>query len=335
MYSLNMMRIALELAKHDRAYEDIAIKFLEHFLHIAEAMTNMGGLDSGVGLWDDDDKFYYDELVWPSGAMSRLKVRSMVGLIPLFAVEVLEPELLEHLPDFRCRLEWMMEHRPDLAQLVSRWHEPGRGERRLLSLLRGHRMKRLIQRLVDESEFLSDYGVRALSKFHGDHPYVFHAGDRTMEVRYLPGESDSGMFGGNSNWRGPIWLPVNFLIIEALQRFHHYYGADFLVECPTGSGKMCTILQVAQELTHRLQRLFLRDAQGRRPCHGENRKLQEDPHFKDHLLFHEYFHGETGAGLGANHQTGWTGLIAKLLQPRREEVGKDKSESRNPKSEKK
>jgi hypothetical protein len=320
MYSLSLMRIALELALHDPVYEDIATKFFDHFLQIASAMTRVGGDGRGVGLWDDEDGFYYDQLHLPDGRKIKLKVRSMVGLIPLFAVETLEPELLSRLPEFRRRQEWVLGHRPDLAALVSRWQEPGRGERRLLSLLRGHRMKRLLRRMLDESEFLSDFGVRALSRYHLDHPYSLACHGNTLAVAYRPGESDSSMFGGNSNWRGPVWFPVNYLIIESLQKFHHYYGDDFTIECPTGSGRYTTINGVARELTRRLTRIFLRDEKGRRPVFAESDPHQGDPHFRDHLLFYEYFHGDTGLGLGASHQTGWTGLVAKLLQPRREDI---------------
>jgi hypothetical protein len=245
-----------------------------------------------------------------------MKVRSMVGLIPLFAVEVIEPEVLKKLPGFARRLRWFLKYRPDLARLVSRWEVPGAGSRRLLSLLRGHRMKRLLQRMLDETEFLSDYGVRAVSKYHEANPYTFRANGTPLTVAYRPGESDTGAFGGNSNWRGPIWFPVNYLIVEALQKFHHYYGDDFTVECPTGSGRFLTLAQVADELAARLGRIFLRDESGRRPVFGESEKLQTDPHFRDHVLFYEYFHGDTGRGVGASHQTGWTALIAKLLQPR-------------------
>jgi hypothetical protein len=317
MYSLNLMRIALELAQHNHAYEDIATKFFEHFLYIAEAMTNLGGQD--IGLWDETDQFFYDELILPNDGIIPLRVRSMVGLIPLYAVETLDPGLLAKLPDFSARLEWFLAHRPKLAQLVSHWEVPGLGERRLLSLLRGHRMKMLLQRMLDETEFLSDYGVRAVSKAHEANPYVFDHDGHWLSVKYVPAESDSGLFGGNSNWRGPIWFPVNFLLIESLQKFHHYYGDDFKVECPTGSGNWITIEEVAEELSRRLTRLFLRDGQGRRAAFGDHPKLQNDPHFKDHLLFHEYFHGDNGRGVGASHQTGWTGLVAKLLQPRRRE----------------
>jgi hypothetical protein len=319
MYCLNLLRISLELARHNHVYEDIATKFFEHFLEIARAMTNMGGYDSGIGLWDEQDQFYYDELNLPDGRLVPLKVRSMVGLVPLFAVEVLEPELTRELPEFSGRLAWFLNNRPELANLVSRWYEPGRGYRGLLSLLRGHRMKRLLRRMLDASEFLSDYGVRSLSRQHAQAPYEFRLDGELERVAYEPGDSRSGLFGGNSNWRGPIWFPVNYLIIESLQKFHHYYGDDFKIEYPAGSGQSITILQVAQELTGRLARLFLRDGQGRRPVFGSCEKMQTDPHFRDYLLFYEYFHGDTGMGLGASHQTGWTALVAKLLQPRRGE----------------
>jgi len=314
MYSLNLMRIALELARYNHVYEDIATKFFEHFLGIAQAMTNIG--EQGIGLWDEQDGFFYDVLKLPDGRMLPLKVRSLVGLIPLFAVEVLEPDLLNELPGFKKRLEWFLNYRPDLAALVSRWHEPGLGERRLLSLLRGSRMKKLLHRMLDESEFLSEFGVRSLSRHHLDNPYTFFVDSHALTVKYQPAESDSGMFGGNSNWRGPVWMPVNFLIIESLQKFHHYYGDDFKIECPTRSGRFITIDHVAAELTHRLSRLFLRNEDGNRPLYGDCERLQRDPYFRDYVLFYEYFHGETGRGLGASHQTGWTGLVAKLLHPR-------------------
>ena len=311
MYSLNLMRIALELACHNKVYQNIATKFFEHFLHIVEAMNNIG--DEGIGLWDEADQFYYDVLNLPDGRMVPLKVRSMVGLIPLFAVETLEHELMEQLPEFHERLEWFLNYRPDLAKLVSRWNESGENHRHLLSLLRGHRMKAILKRLLDETEFLSEFGVRAISRTHLENPYRFHVNGNTMEVKYQPAESNSGLFGGNSNWRGPIWMPVNYLIIESLQKFHHYYGDDFKIECPTGSGTFLTIGQVAEELSRRLARLFLKDAKGERPVLKYHAKLATDPHFKDYLLFHEYFHGDSGRGVGASHQTGWTGLIAKLF----------------------
>jgi len=312
MYCLNLMRIALELALHNRVYEDIATKFFEHFLYIAKAMTHIG--DDGFGLWSEEDGFFYDVLRFPDGGMMPMKVRSMVGLIPLYAVEIIEPEMLERLPDFKRRLEWFLNYRPDLAGLVSRWNEPGRGNRHLLSLLRGHRMKELLRHMLDETEFLSDYGVRSLSRAHFDNPYVFDCCGQPMSVQYQPGESESGTFGGNSNWRGPVWFPVNYLLITSLKRFASYYGDDFKIECPTGSGRYLTIHQVADELALRLTRLFRRDDSGRRPVFGVNDKLQNDPHFKDYVLFHEYFHGDNGRGVGASHQTGWTGLVAKLLE---------------------
>jgi hypothetical protein len=317
MYALNLMRIALELAEHNHVYEDIASKFFEHFLSIAEAMSCLFSDD--VGLWDDEDQFFYDVLCLPDNQRVRLRIRSMVGLIPLFAVETLEPELLERMPGFRRRLEWFLMHRPDLASLVSHWQSPGRGERRLLSLLRGHRMKKLLKRMLDETEFLSDYGVRALSKWHLEHPFELQVGHVNESVRYTPGESETRQFGGNSNWRGPIWFPLNFLIIESLQKFHHYYGNDFQVECPTGSGKFLTLNQVANELSHRLSRIFLKDGIGDRPVMRHQPQLQLDPYYQDCIPFYEYFHGDTGRGVGASHQSGWTSLIAKLLMPRAHE----------------
>jgi len=315
MYSLNLMRIALELARRNRSYEDIATKFFEHFLYIAHAMLDIGG--KGVGLWNEDDEFFYDVLSLPDGTLMPLKLRSMVGLIPLFAVETIEPDLLEALPSFAARLEWFLDNHPELADLVSRWHVPGRGERRLLSLLRGHRMKALLRRMLDETEFLSDYGVRSLSRAYAEAPFRFSMNDHPVDVAYEPGESRSYLFGGNSNWRGPVWMPANYLIIESLQKFHHYYGDEFRIECPTGSGNFMTILGVADELTRRIKRLFLKGPDGTRPIHAQNEITRNDPHFRDYILFYEYFHGDSGRGVGASHQTGWTGLIAKLIQPRR------------------
>jgi hypothetical protein len=314
MYALNLMRIALELALHNHVYEDIASKFFEHFLGIAEAMNSRYNNDDG--LWDDKDQFYYDVLNLPDDVRIRLRIRSMVGLIPLFAVESLEPELLDRLPGFRKRLEWLLANRPDLAKLVSRWQAPGRGERRLLSLLRGHRMKQLLRRMLDPAEFLSDHGVRALSRAHLDRPYELRIDGNDLTVRYTPAESDSRQFGGNSNWRGPVWFPVNFLIIESLQKFHHYYGDDFKIECPTNSGRYVTLAEAANELAQRLTRIFLEDSSGLRPVLGQYPQLQRDPLYRDHIAFYEYFDGDTGRGVGASHQTGWTGLIAKLLMPR-------------------
>jgi hypothetical protein len=314
MYALNLMRIALELAEHNHVYEDIASKFFEHFLGIAEAMSSM--CSDGGGLWDEGDQFFYDVLNLPEDIRVRLRLRSMVGLIPLFAVETLEPEMLARMPGFRRRLEWFLENRPHLAALVSHWQAPGRGKRRLLSLLRGHRMKRLLRRMLDESEFLSDYGVRALSRAHLEQPYVFRVDGSDLTVRYTPAESDSRQFGGNSNWRGPIWFPLNFLIIESLQKFHHYYGSEFRVECPTGSGRYLSIEEIATELSQRLSRIFLKDAEGKRPVLRQYPELQTDPHYREYIPFYEYFDGDNGRGVGASHQTGWTALIAKLLMPR-------------------
>jgi hypothetical protein len=316
MFCLNMLTIALELACQNRVYEDIATKFFEHFLYIAEAMNNIAG--EGIDLWDDEDEFFYDVLHIDSGDNRPLKIHSMVGLIPLFAVTTIEPALLDRVPEFRERLEWFLEHRAHLAKLVSRWQEPGLGERRLLAICRGHRMKCVLRRMLDETEFLAPYGVRALSRYHADHPYTLDLDGARYTVEYLPAESTSGLFGGNSNWRGPIWLPVNYLLIESLQQFHHYYGDDFKIECPTGSGQYLTLNEVADELSRRLMGLFLRDGDGRRAVFGGQEQFQRDPHWRDYIPFHEYFHGDTGAGLGASHQTGWTGLVAKLIQQQAE-----------------
>jgi hypothetical protein len=311
MFCLNMLRIALELASDDPAYEDVATKFFEHFLWIAAALNNLGG--AGIPLWDDDDEFFYDVLQEPSGDVQKLRVRSLVGLIPLLAVETIDPDLVERLPNFRRRMEWFLNHRPDLASLVSRWHVGGLEDRRLFALARGHRMKRLLKRMLDPQEFLSDYGIRGISRYHLAQPYRLQVDGNTYEVQYEPGESTTGLFGGNSNWRGPIWFPINFLVIEALEKFHHYYGDDFLVECPTGSGQMRTLRQAADEVATRLKRIFLRDPSGRRAVFGDVDLFQTDPQWRDHVLFYEYFHGDTGRGVGASHQTGWTSVIASLL----------------------
>lgn len=314
-FCLNLMRIALELAMENPVYQDMANKFFEHFLTIAQAMSNMG--TGNHGLWDDQDEFYYDTVRMPGDVSIRLKIRSMVGLLPLFAVEVIDDELLHRLPDFAKRLNWLFDNRPGMAALVSRWHEKNPDQKHLLSLLRGHRIKRILYRMLDETEFLSDYGVRSLSKFHGQHPYELKIDGQLLTVQYTPAESNIPLFGGNSNWRGPIWFAPNFLLIEGLQRFHHYYGDDFKVEYPTNSGKFLTLDQISEELSKRLSNVFLRNGKGRRPVFGANEKMQTDPHFKDYILFHEYFDGDTGKGLGASHQTGWTGLVCKLLMPRR------------------
>jgi len=321
MYCLNLLRISLELALHNKVYEDIATKFFEHFLSIAAAINGISDgnpaiHEEGLALWDETDEFYYDELCLPDGKKIPLKVRSMVGLIPLFAVETLEPEMLKSLPNFAERMEWFLSHRPDLANLVSRWQEHGVGKRHLLSLLRGHRMKCLLRRALDETEFLSDYGVRALSKIHEKEPYRLDCSGSIHEVRYWPAESEGGLFGGNSNWRGPIWFPMNYLLIESLQKFYHYYGDDFKIECPHGSNHYLTIQEVAEELSQRLIKIFQPGPDGQRPVLKYHPKLATDPFFKDYILFHEYFHGDSGRGVGAPHQTGWSGLVAKLIMPR-------------------
>ena len=314
MYCLNLLRIALELAQHDHVHEDIATKFFEHFLAIASAINGTG--EDCLGLWDEPDQFYYDHLNLPDGENVPMKIQSVVGLIPLLAVEVLNPDVMAKLPGFTARMEWYLKHRPQLAGLISDWNVCGTGDRKLLSLLRGHRMKALLKRMLDETQFLSGQGVRSLSKFHEQQPFRYETGGRAYEVAYWPAESESGLFGGNSNWRGPVWMPINYLLIESLQKFHHYYGDDFKVECPTGSGKFINLNEVAGELTRRLARLFLKGDDGQRPVLKYHPKLATDPHFKDYVLFHEYFHGDSGRGVGASHQTGWTGLIAKLLRPR-------------------
>ncbi|GAC1308173.1 MAG: glucosidase [Ktedonobacteraceae bacterium] len=312
MFCLNMMTIALELALTNPVYEDIALKFFEHFLSIAAAMNNIAG--EGIELWDEEDEFFYDVLHLPDDSHLPIKIRSLVGLIPLCAVETLEPEVLDALPRFKGHLEWFLTHRPDLTGLVSYWQQPNAGERRLLGLVRGHRLKRLLKRLLDPAEFLSDYGIRSLSKYHADHPYVLHVDGNAHTVSYDPAESRTELFGGNSNWRGPIWFPINYLLIESLQKFHYYYGDEFKVECPTGSAQYLTLKEVAGEVSQRLVRLFLQDASGQRPFYGQNEFVQGDPHWRDCLLFHEFFQGDNGTGLGASHQTGWTGLVAMLLQ---------------------
>ena len=309
MFCLNLMRIAIELALENHVYENIATKFFEHFLGIAAATNNLGGC--GIGLWNEEDEFYYDVLHTPGGRYLPLKVRSVVGLLPLLAVETIQWQLIDALPGFKSRLEWYLAYRPDLASLVSRWQEPGMKERRLVAITRGHRMKCLLRRMLDPNEFLSDYGVRSVSKYHKEHPYVLSARGETRVVNYEPAESQTGIFGGNSNWRGPVWFPINYLLIESLQQFHHYYGDDFKVECPTGSGQFMHLRQIADELSNRLIRLWIKDDRGERPfARASHPGVDGDGRY----LFHEYFHADNGAGLGASHQTGWTALVAKLIQ---------------------
>jgi Mannosylglycerate hydrolase MGH1-like glycoside hydrolase domain len=313
MYSLNMMRIALELAKENPVYQDMATKFFEHFLYIAEAMFKNGVKEEG--LWDSEDQFYYDMLYSDDGRSLSLKLRSMVGLIPMFAVEVLEDDIFLQQNDFVNRLNWFLDNRPDLASLVSRWNEKNPGEKHLLSLLRGERLTKILVRMLDESEFLSPFGIRSLSKCHEANAFAIFLQGQTLTARYTPAEGDSFMFGGNSNWRGPIWMPMNYLILESLRRFYQYYGDDFKVEYPTHSGNYMNLFTIFIELAKRMTRIFLRDEKGRRPVFGANEKMQTDPHFKDYILFYEYFHGDTGRGVGASHQTGWTALIGRLLFP--------------------
>ena len=320
MYSLNMLTIALELALENPVYEDMATKFFEHFLYIADAMNHIG--DRKTQLWDDEDGFFYDVLSLPHGEKIRLKVRSMVGLIPLFAVTTLEPEVLNKLPEFKQRLEWFINNRIYLKKNVACMETKGVGARRMLALCyvtrdrieAGDKLRRILEKLLDENEFFGDYGIRALSRFHKDNPYNFSVDGNDNWVSYEPAESSSGLFGGNSNWRGPVWMPVNYLLIESLQKFYHYLGDDFKVECPTGSGNMMNLWEVAQEISCRLTKIFLKDQDQKRPLYGYSEKFQNDSHWENLILFYEYFHGDNGAGIGASHQTGWTGLVAKLIQ---------------------
>ena len=315
MYALNLMRIAMELATHDAVYEDMATKFFEHFLYIAEAAHGSGGM-TGSGLWDDEDGFYYDVLQKPGESPVPLRVRSMVGLIPLLAVEVLDDEVVRALPQFAERLHWFLMQRPELARLVSHWSDKNQHEYRLLSLMRRERMNRVLARMLDETEFLSDFGVRSLSRYHLDHPFVLKQDDGTKTITYEPGEGRTRLFGGNSNWRGPIWMPLNYMLIQSLYKFDAYYGPTHRIEYPTGSGRMHCLSEVAAALTERIRRLFARDPAGGRALFGDSPLEQSDPLFADLVLYPEYFHGDTGRGLGAMHQTGWTALIAVLLHPR-------------------
>jgi hypothetical protein len=312
MYSLNLLAIALELALEDPAYEDVASKFWEHFLYIANAINCLGA--DKLAMWHSEDGFYYDVLCTPDGGQVPLRVRSMVGLIPLFAVQTLETDWVKRFQGFKRRMDWFIEHRPDLTKNVASMTAEGSGERRLLSILNPNQLRRVLRLMLDEEEFLSPYGIRSLSRAHRAKPYVLHIDGSDYSVGYEPAESRSGVFGGNSNWRGPIWFPVNYLIIESLQKFHHYFGDEFKVECPTGSGHMMTLWEVATELSRRLISIFLPGPDGTRPVHGSNAEFAADPHWRDLVLFYEYFHGDDGLGLGASHQTGWTGLVAKLIQ---------------------
>ncbi len=312
MYCLNMLAIALELARENQAYEGVASKFFEHFVHISHAMNDLGG--EGISLWDEQDGFYYDVLHLPDGDHFPLRVRSMVGLIPLYAVETLESDILCMLPGFKRRMQWFIDNKPELREHIRTTEVPGGGTRYLLSIVNCERLPKVLRYMLDESEFLSDYGIRAISRVHREKPFMLEANGMSHRVDYEPAESSTGLFGGNSNWRGPIWFPVNFLLIESLQKFHHFVGNDVRVEYPTGSGQMKTLWEVSAELSRRLARIFLRDGDGRRPVFGEAEKFQSDAYWRDYVPFHEYFHGDTGRGVGASHQTGWTGLVAKLIE---------------------
>ena len=311
LFCQNMLEIAVQLALERPAYVDMCGKFVEHFLLIASSMMHLG---KDTGMWDEEDGFFYDVLRLPDGRSQRLKVRSMVGLLPLCAVTVFEGELLTKYPELHKYFHRFLQAHPELTTFI---HDPSKigcaHNRRLAAILNETKLRRVLARMLDENEFLSPYGIRALSRYHADHPYVFRVGNQEYGVSYLPAESDTGMFGGNSNWRGPIWMPVNGLIIRALLQYYIYYGNDFTVECPTGSGRQMNLYQVAEEISHRLASIFLRGSDGRRPVYGGTRKFQEDPHWRDYLLFYEYFHGDNGAGLGASHQTGWTGVIARIM----------------------
>jgi hypothetical protein len=312
LFSQNMLELAFEISTHDPNYEDMIPKFAEHFYYIAAAM-NRPGAD---GMWDEEDGFYYDLLRLPDGSSTRLKVRSMVGLLPLCATTVTEKSHRDRVPN---AMKAVVERLTRIPELRTTIHPTGPGhygvaERGVMALVNPERLRRILTRMLDENEFLSAYGIRALSKFHEHHPYVFNVGGEQHRVDYLPAESNTGMFGGNSNWRGPIWMPVNILLIRALLNFYTYYGDNFKIECPTGSGKLMNLFEVAKEISDRLTKIFLRDASGRRPVYGGAKAFQEDAHWRDLILFYEYFHGDNGAGLGASHQTGWTGLVAKTIQ---------------------
>jgi hypothetical protein len=308
MYCLNMLAIALELARHKPAYEDVATKFFEHFIYIANAIYDMD-----VGLWDREDGFFYDALTYPNGRRVPLKVRSCVGLIPLFAVETIEPDLLEKLPQFRRRMDWFIQYRPQLVERIASISEAGEGGRRLMSLAGRDKLYHIFQRMLSPDEFLSDYGLRSLSKYHADMPYSLQVDGTHYRVDYEPAESRTAVFGGNSNWRGPIWFPINYLMIESLQKYHHYYGDTLKVEFPSASGHVVNLHTVASQLSRRLLHIFLRDASGSRAVFGGNPVFNTNPNWCNYLPFYEYFHGDTGAGLGASHQTGWTALVAKLI----------------------
>jgi hypothetical protein len=312
LYSLNMLEIAIELCRDDPIYEDMALKFLEHFLLIAASMDRIG--EHHDELWDEEDGFFYDVLRRPDGSAMRLKVRSMVGLLPMCAAFSIPEETAMRLPRLAERAGARLQKYPELVANIHDPRVPGPTGRRLLSVLNERKLRRMLTRMLDEERFLSEFGIRSLSRQHLEHPYVVEVEGVQFKVQYQPAESSSGMFGGNSNWRGPIWFPVNALILRALLQYYAYYGDAFKIECPTGSGREMTLFEVAREITRRLCRIFLRDTHGRRPVYGSTEKFQKDPHWRDLILFYEYFHGDNGAGLGASHQTGWTGLVALMLK---------------------
>jgi hypothetical protein len=311
LFCQNMLQIAVELAMTDEEYAEMALKFAEHYFWIG---SSMGRLCGGTGMWDEEDGFFYDVLRLPNGEARRLKVRSMVGLLPVCATTTFDADFLETYPEMADRVRWFLSSRPELIGSMQDPSKPGVGGRRLLSIVNETKLRRILEKMLDENEFLGAYGIRSLSRYHADHPYVMNVGEQEYRVSYLPAESDTGMFGGNSNWRGPIWMPVNALILRALVQLYAYYGDEFIVECPVGSGRHMNLFQVAQEIAKRLAKIFLKDERGRRPVFGATQKFQEDANWRDCLLFYEYFHGDNGAGLGASHQTGWTGIIALIMQ---------------------
>jgi hypothetical protein len=312
LFTQNMLELAVELTPHDPVYEEMVFKFIEHFCYIAAAMNHPGD----DGMWDENDGFYYDLLRLPDGRATRLKVRSMVGLLPLCATTAIEPWQRDRVPEAMVSLQARVRQMPELLNAIhptGPGHR-GTGDRGLIALVNPERLRRILSKMLDEAEFLSPYGIRSLSKFHAEHPYVLQVEGKEYRVDYVPAESNTAMFGGNSNWRGPIWMPVNVLIIRALMNFYMYHGDNFTIECPTGSGRLMNLFEVAREISDRLTRIFLRNEQGKRPVYGATEKFQSDPHWRDHILFYEYFHGDNGAGLGASHQTGWTGVVAKLIE---------------------
>jgi hypothetical protein len=304
----------MELALYNPVYEDMAIKFFEHYLYIAEAMESLG--EDKKGLWDEEDGFFYDVLQLNDGTGISLKLRSIVGLIPMFAVEVVEHDMLEKMPKFKARMDWILKNKEELANLVSHWEVEGKGRKHLMSILRKNRLTKILNRMLDEKEFLSEFGIRSMSKTYEEKPFQLEINGINHVVHYTPAESDSRMFGGNSNWRGPIWFPINFLIVESLQRFHFYYDNSLKVELPTGSGNFKNLGEISENLSRRLSNIFLKNDEGKRAFNGNVDKFNEDEHFKNYIMFYEYFHGDNGRGVGASHQTGWTSTVAKLINPR-------------------